>query len=106
MPTKKTALVDETAAPSAPTVVIEEAHRRTIPGLAIAGITLGGVLLAGALFGGGVVLGEHLTPAHGGFGTHQQGFPGGPNGFGGPGPVMPGQGNRGGQQGGPQGNGS
>lgn len=95
----------EVVAPVAPAATYTAPPRR-LPGLAIAGITVGAVIVAGALFGGGILVGEHLSPARGGFGTHQ-GFPGGPNGFGNRGPITPGQGNdQRGWQGGPTGSGS
>jgi hypothetical protein len=91
MATKKTETVEEPAP-----VVVQPVKGRS--GLAIAGIVVGAVIVAGALFGGGVLVGANLAqgPSQAQFGPGgmrpEGGFPGGPNGNGGPGPVMPGDG--------------
>ena len=70
-------------------------------GLVTAAIAVGSVIVAAGLFAGGVALGVSLPHGtdqaqQGQFGPQQgetqNGFPSGPNGFGGPGPVRPGPG--------------
>lgn len=100
MPSKKNESIEQAApaqaaaaaAPIAAPAPAPAPARRGLPGLAIAGIVVGGVVAVGLLFGGGVLVGTNL---HGGprFGTSHHAFQGGPDGFGGPGPVRPGQGN-------------
>ncbi|MEP6479336.1 MAG: hypothetical protein ABJB03_08095 [Rhodoglobus sp.] len=93
------------AAPTAPTYAAPPVYAAPAPrnsGLVTAAIAVGSVVVAAGLFGGGVALGVNLPHGgtaqsqHGQFGFppggDQNGFPSGPNGFGGPGPVMPGQG--------------
>jgi len=87
--------VEEVPVVEAPVPVVVE---QRWSGLAVAGIVVGAVIVAGALFGGGVLVGTHLPQGQGqaqfgpGGQRPQGGFPGGPNGIGGPGPVTPGQG--------------
>lgn len=92
------------AAPTAPAYAapLYAAPAPRNSGLVTAAIAVGSVIVAAGLFAGGVALGVSLPHGtdqaqQGQFGPQQgdqNGFPTGPNGFGGPGPVRPGQGDQ------------